>query len=67
MWLKTFKYTYDDKSFYFVWNFAQMWKINMKIEYLIFFWRKKSLDLQKIKKNCCDIFLLVLVNNFLNV
>jgi hypothetical protein len=39
--LKTFKYTCDDKSFYFVWNFAQIWKINMKRECLIFFWEKK--------------------------
>jgi hypothetical protein len=37
-------------SSFFIWKFAQMWKINMKREYLITFgfW-KKSLDFQKLK------------------
>jgi hypothetical protein len=34
--------------FSLVWNFAQMWKINMKREYSItIFLREKSLDLKK--------------------
>jgi hypothetical protein len=37
--------------FFLVWNFAQMWKINMKREYLIIYYFFKSLDLQKIKNH----------------
>jgi len=39
--------------FFLVWNFAQMWKNKMRKEYLVtfFFWRKKPLDLQKIKNH----------------
>jgi hypothetical protein len=45
MWLKRFKYTCDDKCFFLVWNFAQMWKIIMKREYFVlFFLRKKSFN-----------------------
>jgi hypothetical protein len=47
-WLKTFKYTCPDECvcvcvfFFWVWNLVQMWKINLKREYLIF-WEKKTI------------------------
>jgi hypothetical protein len=47
MWLKTFKYACDDKSFYFVWNFLQMWKI--KYERIVdFFLEEKIIKFAKI-------------------
>ncbi len=36
--------------FFLVWNFGQMWKINMKKEYLIIF-LKKTVDMQKNEKH----------------
>ncbi len=59
--------------FFLVWNFAQMWKINMKREYLIicFFGRKQSLDLQKIENHQNHVVTFLywfwFGNNFLNV
>jgi hypothetical protein len=62
MLLKTFKYTCHDESFFLVWNFAQMWKINMKRKYLVtFFFEEKVIRFAKNKKLCYDISLLVLV------
>ncbi len=48
MWECDWKHSH----FFLVRNFAQMWKINMKREYLISFSKeKKSLNLQKIEND----------------
>ncbi len=47
MWLKAFKYTRHEEFFAFfffwVWNFVQMWKINMKRKYLVTFVFEKTI------------------------
>jgi hypothetical protein len=49
-------------SLFLLWNFAQMWKINMKREYSITsFFEKKITRFVEKWKSCCNISLLVLV------
>jgi hypothetical protein len=67
MWLKTFKYTCQDKCFFLVWKFVQMWKINMKGEYLNFF-EKKFIRLKiMLKIVTTSPYWFWFGNNFLNV
>jgi hypothetical protein len=62
MWLKTFKYTCHDESFFFCLKICT--NVKSKYEKGIFdhfFYEKKVIKFAKDWKSCCDISLLVLV------